>query len=259
MKKSVFIILLITNISYLFAQNKFVINVGYTKNSSLLLDNDRYPGMSLKDIRKMEREFEKARPRHIRSPLHCIIVNFGMRSNNFENGCYYGIGRTRIYDYGQLVELETGKKVGAPNNYYGGSGIGPEIQTFGIYSNFYVSALVNNEIFKRWINFYVSAKVGGYYVTKVDYSQTIVRFTMYDELPAVHVVGEVPELKWYEVSNIRSSPEGFGFNCYAGTGVAIFPFKKFGIFGEMGYDYFPKDGKVYMSKMAFRLGASIRI
>ena len=251
MKKSVFIFLfLATSLSYVFAQNKFVLNFGYTKNSSLLLDNDRYPGMSLKDIRKMEKEFEKSHRHMGRSPLHGIVVNFGMRSNNFENGCYYGIGRTRIYDYGQLVELETGEKVGTPNNYCGGSGIGPEIQIFGIYSNFYLSSLVKNEKFTKWINFYVSAKVGGYYVTKVDYSKTKIQLTIYDELH---------ELKWCELTNIKKSPDGFGFNCYAGAGIAIYPFKKFGIFGETGYDYFPQDGKVCMSKMAFRVGASIRI
>ena len=172
-----------------------------------------------------------------------------MRSNHFENGCYYGIGRTHVYDYGQMVDLATGEEFGSPDNYYGSSG-GAAIQTFGVYSNFYLSSLINNEIFTRRINFYVSAKAGGYYVSKIDYSNTTVRFTRY---------GESQEMKEYEVINIKKSPDGFGFNCYAGAGVAVYPFKKLGIFGETGYDYFPKNGKVYMSKMAFRTGISIRI
>ena len=106
-------------------------------------------------------------------------------------------------------------------------GFGGTKHVFGIYSSFYLSSLVNNTGILTDI-IYLTAKMGGYYVP--------------DE------------------NEPKSKPNGLGFNCYGGLGVSYYFFEKIGVFGEIGYDYYPKfENYVTMSKAKYKLGITIRI
>jgi hypothetical protein len=51
---------------------------------------------------------------------------------------------------------------------------------------------------------------------------------------------------------------GTGFNCYLGFGSVFYPFEKWGIFGEIGGDYFSyMDSE--LNRFSIRVGISIRM
>jgi len=100
---------------------------------------------------------------------------------------------------------------------------------FGVYSNLYLTSFFrNNKIFSNSLNVYATVKLGGYHVP--DKNET------------------------------NYKPYGAGVNCYAGLGSSYYFLEKIGVFGEIGYDYYPAfENYVSMSKMALRIGVSLGI
>ena len=153
------------------------------------------------------------------SPSFGLNVNAGLKSKFFENGIYYGYNQLRKY---QLLSREGNSDTYSKSLMYSDDMAG--FNTFGAYSNFYLTSLFKKKDFStRIFNFYTTVKSGLYYAPAKDTDFT-----------------------------------GVGFNCYLGIGAVFYPFKKFGIFSEIGGDYFS-----YMdcelNRLSIRAGISIRM
>jgi len=153
------------------------------------------------------------------SPSFGLNVNAGIKTKFFENGIYYGYNQLRKF---QLLNREGNSITYSKSLMYFDDMAG--FNTFGAYSNFYLTSLFKKKDFStRIFNFYTTVKSGLYYVPTKDTDFT-----------------------------------GVGFNCYMGIGAVFYPFEKFGIFGEIGGDYFS-----YMdcelNRFSIRVGISIRM
>ncbi|MDR1171578.1 MAG: hypothetical protein LBL24_03900 [Bacteroidales bacterium] len=132
------------------------------------------------------------------------------------------------FEYGVYYGIGDMQKYGKLDVQYGvvPSSVG-NMHNFGLYSNFYLSSFIkNNDFFVEKFNFYATVKMGGYFVPEKDSD---------------------------------FSPNGLGFNCFPGFGASYYLFKRFGLFGETGYDYYPTVNHVKMSKVLFRIGISVRL
>lgn len=193
MKNVVFILFVLIPFSTGLSNDKLIVNIGYKQNYSCL----EQPEVINNEVK-----------------LHGVHINVGLKKTKFEYGIYYGIGEMR--KYGKLDE-DYGAYPSSVGN----------MHNFGIYSNFYVSSLIkNNDFFADQFNFYVTLKLGGYFMPEDDKN---------------------------------FSPNGLGFNCFPGIGASYYLFKRFGLFCETGYDYYPTVNQVKMSKVLFRLGISVRL
>jgi len=99
--------------------------------------------------------------------------------------------------------------------------------TFGIYTNIYLFSIKENEPqSKNEIKAYTTAQLGGYHIRN-------------DEE--------------------RSKPSGLGFNCYLGFRMDYCIGRRVGVFGEIGYDYYPIVDNVSMRNITYRIGARVII
>jgi len=176
-----------------------------------------------------------------------VVVNIGYIRNNSELVNKYGLSLF-------IPETKTGGvnfSVGTKNKYFENGlyyGIGYIKQytflnegdtfivsvtrirhNFGTYSNFFLTSLFKDKnIFTNYLHIYTIVKIGGYYI--------------------------------HDIDNGEFKPHGIGFNCFTGLGASYYFLKKFGIFGEVGYDYYPVfENYVKMSKITYRVGISLRM
>ena len=195
----IIIILAFIPFSYGISQeNKVVINVGGSKF---------FGGPYASDIFRTS------------SPSFGLNVNAGLKTKFFENGVYYGYNQLRKF---QLISREGNSTTFSKSLMYSDDMAG--FNTFGAYSNFYITSLFKKKDFStRIFNFYTTVKTGLYYVPAKDTDFT-----------------------------------GAGFNCYIGIGTVFYPSERVGIFSEIGGDYFS-----YMdcelNRLLIRAGISIRL
>ena len=153
------------------------------------------------------------------SPSWGLNVNAGVKTKFFENGVYYGYSQLRKF---QVLSREGNSITYSKRLTYSDEMAG--FNTFGAYSNFYITSLFKKKDFStRIFNFYTTVKTGLYFAPAKDTDFT-----------------------------------GAGFHCYMGFGAVFYPFKRIGILGEIGGDYFS-----YMdcelNRLSFRTGISIRM
>ena len=153
------------------------------------------------------------------SPSFGLNVNAGLKTKFFENGVYYGYNQLHKF---QLLSREGNSTTYSKSLAYSDDMAG--FNTFGAYSNFYITSLFKKKDFSaRIFNFYTTVKTGLYYVPAKDTDFT-----------------------------------GVGFNCYFGVGAVFYPFERLGIFSETGVDYFSyMDSE--LNRLSIRAGISIRM
>ena len=120
--------------SQFISNSRYVINVGYTQNTSKFVDAE---------LNKALRPGGNNRA--------AVSISAGkIIKNSVEAGVCYRIGRSR-----QLTRLdkmfELSESSGTKHN-------------FGVYSNYYLTSLIKNENFPNNFSVYTSLKLGGYYV-----------------------------------------------------------------------------------------------
>ena len=144
-----------------------------------------------------------------------LNINGGLKTKYFENGVYYGYNLLRKFE---VTSRELRSKSIIPSDQMAG------FNTFGAYSNFYITSLFNKkDYFTRIFNFYTTVKSGSYYVPAKDTDFT-----------------------------------GVGFNCYFGFGSVFYLSGDTGIFTEAGGDYFSyMDSE--LNRLSFRIGISKRL
>ena len=183
------------------ASDKVVVNIGYIRNGSDL-------------VQKQGLHFFLPKTK-----LSGINLSIGVKNKNFVNGLYYSIGQTK--QYSSINES-------GPSPFLVASGNKKHV--FGAYSNFFLSSLLKDEkIIACDFHFYSIVKTGCYYISDID-------------------------------GDGEFKPYGIDFNCFVGLGTSYYFWKKFGIFGEVGYDYYRVfDNYVKMSKFTYRVGFSLRV
>lgn len=135
--------------------------------------------------------------------------------------------RKNKFEYGVYYGIGSIKKFGKLDERYNVlPGTTGNMHNYAVYSNLYLSSFINHRFFTDMFNFYATGKVGGFYVPSESKDFT---------------------------------PSGAGFNCFAGVGASFYLLKRFGLFCESGYDYYPKKNHVKMSKISTRLGVSLRL